>query len=94
MDLSKFTKFLGHHANDLDAISTALKLVVTLLPIGQQDKDNALSAVTSLEHAATNIRASVEGVKGAVKDVKDGVAAVKGKPKATPAPKALPKPGN
>lgn len=66
-----FKRFLAHHAHDLANIANALSTVVTLLPIGRQDRENINAVVAQIAKASDNVAA-------AVKDLPDGAAAVEG----------------
>lgn len=82
--LSSGSKFAAHYAEEASEIAEALRLIVSALPIGSQDRSRILQVIDKLDKAADNITEFLAGggsldgsgpkVTPKANDVKAGIA--------------------
>lgn len=60
--ITKFKGFLGHYADEVATISTALSMLLTNLPIPRAEKESILEAVFELEKVGARIEKGIKGL--------------------------------
>lgn len=60
--LSKFTKFVGHYANEVSSIGNALSMLLENLPVPRAEKAGVIEAISNLTNIGERINEGLAGI--------------------------------